>query len=129
MKSTKLNLSEVYVLAQELVGNEKFKGLLAQPLSLKTKYWLQRLSDKLNSEVKSIDEARNNLIKELGEEKDGQISIPSDSPNVLIFQQQFAELMNEEKEISHADFTIEQFENLETAEHYAVFLKLITFEE
>ena len=128
MKSTKLNLSEVYVLAQELVGNEKFKGLLSQPLSLKTKYWLQRLADKLNSGVKTIDEMRNNLIKELGEEENGQVQIKADSPNFPKFQEQFAELMNEEKEISHADFTIEQFENLETAEHYAVFLKLITFE-
>ena len=129
MVSTKLNLGEIYILSQELVGNENFKGLLSQPLSLKTKYWLQRLSDKVNSEVKTIDEMRNNLIKELGEEKDGQISIPAGSPNIEKFSVQFGELMSEEKEISHAEFKIEQFENLETAEHYAVFLKLITFEE
>jgi len=125
MKSTTLTLGEIYTLNLELFGNENNKGLLSQPLTLKVKYWLQRLADKLKSEVATIDEVRNGLIKELGEEIDGQVQIKTDSPNFVKFQEQYVELLETEKEISHAIFTLEQFENLEAAEYYAVFLKLI----
>jgi len=125
MKQTKLTLGEIYTLNLELFGNENNKGLLSQPLPLKVKYWLQRLADKLKSEVATIDEVRNGLIKELGEEIDGQVQIKTDSPNFVKFQEQYVELLKTEKEISHAIFTLEQFENLEAAEYYAVFLKLI----
>jgi len=125
MKSTTLTLGEIYTLNLELFGNENNKGLLAQPLTLKIKYWLQRLADKLKSEVATIDEVRNGLIKELGEEIDGQVQIKTDSPNFVKFQEQYVELLDTEKEISHAIFTLDQFENLEAAEYYAVFLKLI----
>jgi hypothetical protein len=125
MKTTKLTLGEIYTLNLELFGNENNKGLLSQPLYLKLKYWLQRLADKLKSEVATIDEIRNGLIKELGIEEDGQVQIKVDSPNFVKFQEQYTELLNEEKEITHAVFTLEQFENLEAAEYYAVFLKLI----
>jgi hypothetical protein len=125
MKSTTLTLGEIYTLNLELFGNENNKGLLAQPLTLKVKYWLQRLADKLKSEVATIDEVRNGLIKELGEEIDGQVQIKTDSPNFVKFQEQYVELLETEKEISHAVFTLDQFENLEAAEYYAVFLKLI----
>ena len=125
MKQTKLTLGEIYTLNLELFGNENNKGLLSQPLTLKVKYWLQRLADKLKSEVATIDEIRNGLIKELGEEIDGQVQIKTDSPNFVKFQEQYVELLETEKEISHAIFTLDQFENLEAAEYYAVFLKLI----
>ena len=125
MKNTKLNLNEIYQLAFEIAGSENHKGLLHQPLPLKVKYWLQRLSDNLKSEVASIDEVRNNLIKELGTEKDGNFQIETNSPNFEIFNKQFTELLAEEKEINHAIFTLEQFESLEASEHYSVFLKLI----
>jgi hypothetical protein len=125
MKTTKLTLGEIYTLNLELFGNENNKGLLSQPLTLKVKYWLQRLADKLKSEVATIDEIRNGLIKELGEEIDGQVQIKTDSPNFVKFQEQYVELLETEKEISHAIFTLDQFENLEAAEYYAVFLKLI----
>jgi len=125
MKQTKLTLGEIYTLNLELFGNENNKGLLSQPLTLKVKYWLQRLADKLKSEVATIDEVRNGLIKELGEEIDGQVQIKTDSPNFVKFQEQYVELLETEKEISHAVFTLDQFENLEAAEYYAVFLKLI----
>lgn len=125
MKTTKLTLGEIYTLNLELFGNENNKGLLSQPLSLKLKYWLQRLADKLKSEVATIDEIRNGLIKELGTEEDGQVQIKVDSPNFVKFQEQYTELLETEKEITHAIFTLEQFESLEAAEYYAVFLKLI----
>jgi len=129
MKQTKLTLGEIYTLNLELFGNENNKGLLSQPLPLKVKYWLQRLADKLKSEVATIDEIRNGLIKELGTEENGQVQIKIDSPNFEVFQKQYTELLETEKEITHAIFTLDQFENLEAAEYYAVFLKLIDEEQ
>ena len=129
MKQTKLTLGEIYTLNLELFGNENNKGLLSQPLPLKVKYWLQRLADKLKSEVTTIDEVRNGLIKELGTEENGKVQIKIDSPNFEVFQKQYTELLDTEKEITHAIFTLDQFENLEVAEYYAVFLKLIDEEQ
>jgi len=129
MKQTKLTLGEIYTLNLELFGNENNKGLLSQPLPLKVKYWLQRLADKLKSEVATIDEIRNGLIKELGTEENGQVQIKIDSPNFVKFQEQYVELLDTEKEITHAIFTLDQFENLEAAEYYAIFLKLIDEEQ
>jgi hypothetical protein len=129
MKQTKLTLGEIYTLNLELFGNENNKGLLSQPLPLKVKYWLQRLADKLKSEVATIDEIRNGLIKELGTEENGKVQIKTDSPNFEIFQKQYVELLDTEKEITHAVFTLDQFENLEAAEYYAIFLKLIDEEQ
>jgi hypothetical protein len=129
MTTTKLTLEEIYILNIELFGDEKNKGLLAQPLSLKVKYWLKGLADTLESEVTTIDEFRNGLIRELGSEENGQIQIKNDSPQFAKFQEQYAELLREEKEISHAIFTFEQFEHLEAAEYYSVFLKLIKVEQ
>ena len=125
MKTTKLTLGEIYTLNLELFGNENNKGLLSQPLTLKVKYWLQRLADKLKSEVATIDEVRNGLIKELGTEENGKVEVKIDSPNFEVFRKQYTELLETEKEITHAVFTLDQFENLEAAEYYAVFLKLI----
>jgi hypothetical protein len=129
MKQTKLTLGEIYTLNLELFGNEKNKGLLSQPLPLKVKYWLQRLADKLKSEVVTIDEIRNGLIKELGTEENGKVEVKIDSPNFEIFKKQYVELLDTEKEITHAIFTLDQFENLEAAEYYAIFLKLIDEEQ
>lgn len=137
MKTTKLNLNEIYQLSFELNGNETNKGLLQQPLAIKTKYWLQRLSDKIKSEVSTIDAVRNSLITELGVENNGKYEIvpkiadeenPSkmiDNPNFIEFQKKFSELLTEERDIEHAIFKLEQFEGLSAPEHYAVFLKLI----
>lgn len=125
MKTTKLTLNEIYSLHFELVGFEDKKGLLSQPLPMKVKYWLDRLAKVTTSEVKSIDDLRNELIKELGEEVDGQIQIKIGSENMAIFNEKFNELISVEKDIEHALFTFEQFENVESSEFYGTFFKLI----
>lgn len=144
-QKTTLTLSEIYALDAELnglsnsqTGEVLLKGLLNQPLNIKTKYWLTRLKETVSSEKKSIDGLRNDLIKKHGkEEKDGNYSIPvfldeastERNPAYDAFNKELEELFSTNKEIEHALFTIEMFETLETEENYSVFFKLISVEE
>lgn len=140
MQTTKLTLQEIYGLESELFGltNQSgealMKGILSQNLSLKNRYWLSRLGESIQAEKKAVDTLRDQLIKELGEaDKDGNFSLQpmideKVNPNFVKFQEELTALLKEEKEISHSIFTLEQFESLETSEHYPVFMKLLTVE-
>jgi len=142
MQTTKLTLSEIYGLESELFGltnpqtNEVLaKGLLSQNLTLKNRYWLSRLGDSIQAEKKAVDTLRDELIKELGtQDENGNFSLQPSidgqvNPNFIKFQEELSSLLKEEKEISHSVFSLEQFENLETTEHYPVFLKLLSVEK
>lgn len=142
MQTTKLTLEEIYGLESELFGisnretNEVvFKGLLSQSLPIKLRYWLSRLADKIQAEKAAVDKLRDELIKELGVlGEDGNYTLnpmidDEPNPNWTNFQEQLGSLLKEEKEISHSVFTLEQFDNLETTEHYPVFFKLLSVEE
>lgn len=140
MQTTKLTLQEIYGLESELFGltnsNQEvlMKGILSQNLSLKNRYWLSRLGESIQSEKKAVDTLREQLIKELGEvDEKGNYSLQpmieeKVNPNFVKFQEELSALLKEEKEITHAVFTLEQFESLETSEHYPVFMKLLTVE-
>jgi hypothetical protein len=141
MQTTKLTLSEIYGLESELfgltnpqTGEVLAKGLLSQNLTLKNRYWLSRLGDSIQAEKKAVDTLRDELIKELGtQDENGNFSLQPSiegqvNPNFVKFQEELSSLLKEEKEISHVIFTLEQFENLETTEHYPVFLKLLSVE-
>ena len=140
MQTTKLTLQEIYGLESELFGltNQSgevlMKGMLSQNLSLKNRYWLSRLGESIQAEKKAVDTLRDQLIKELGEvDENGNYSLQpmvdeKVNPNFVKFQEELTALLKEEKEITHAVFTLEQFESLETSEHYPVFMKLLTVE-
>jgi len=140
MQTTKLTLQEIYELESELFGltNQSgevlMKGMLSQNLSLKNRYWLSRLGESIQAEKKAVDTLRDQLIKELGEvDENGNYSLQpmvdeKVNPNFVKFQEELTALLKEEKEITHAVFTLEQFESLETSEHYPVFMKLLTVE-
>jgi len=140
MQTTKLTLQEIYGLESELFGltnsNQEvlMKGILSQNLSLKNRYWLSRLGESIQAEKKAVDTLREQLIKELGEvDEKGNYSLQpmieeKVNPNFVKFQEELSALLKEEKEITHAVFTLEQFESLETSEHYPVFMKLLTVE-
>ena len=142
MQTTKLTLTEIYGLEAELFGLSNpqsgevlSKGLLSQNLTLKNRYWLSRLGETVQAEKKAIDTLRDSLIKELGseDEKGNFFLSPTidekSNPNFVKFQEELSSLLKEEKEISHSVFNLEQFENLETTEHYPVFFKLLSVEE
>jgi len=131
-----LKLHEVIALYYELNGVTKqgketevlSQGMLKQKTSLKTKVYLQRLNKVVSEEVKLYEEAKQELFKKYGEEKEGLIEIPSDK--IADFNKELQDLLTAEKEINvselwGADLKIEHLENIETDEYYPALFTLI----
>ena len=149
MEKIALKLYEFYNLEAELNGvtNQQngevtSKGLLAEKLKLTTKYWIGDLAKKAAGEKEAVEAIKQDLIKKHGEADDqGNVSIPmyinvvtdEDGKTVsrdintkfVEFQNEFNALLNEEKEIEHKEFQLEDFENVETEGAYVTFLKLV----
>ena len=131
-----LKLHEVIALYYELNGVTKqgketevlSQGMLKQKTSLKTKVYLQRLNKVVSEEVKLYEEAKQELFKKYGEEKEGMIEIPSDK--IADFNKELQDLLTAEKEINvselwGADLKFEHLENIETDEYYPALFTLI----
>lgn len=134
----KLKLHEVVALHYELNGITKQKqdgsveiishGLLKQKTNMKTKLYLSRLNKIVGDEFKLYEDAKTELFKKYGEEKDGMITI--DKEKFADFSQEHEDLLTAEKEINVADLwsselTIDSVAAIETDEIYPIFLKLI----
>ena len=124
-----LKLHEVLSLYYELNGVTKqgqetevlTQGMLKQKMSLKTKVYLQRLNKVVSEEVKLYEEAKQELWKKWGDEKDGMIEIPAEK--VADFNKELQDLLTAEKEINvselwGADLKVEHLESIETDEFY-----------
>ncbi len=131
-----LKLHEVIALYYELNGVTKqgketevlSQGMLKQKTSLKTKVYLQRLNKVVSEEVKLYEEAKQELFKKYGEEKEGMIEISSDK--IADFNKELQDLLTAEKEINvselwGADLKLEHLENVETDEYYPALFTLI----
>ena len=131
-----LKLHEVLSLYYELNGVTKHgqetevlsQGMLKQKMSLKTKVYLQRLNKVVSEEVKLYEEAKQELWKKWGDEKDGMIEIPADK--VSDFNKELQDLLTAEKEINvselwGADLKLEHLESIETDEFYPALFTLI----
>lgn len=131
-----LKLHEVIALYYELNGVTKqgettevlSQGMLKQKMSLKTKVYLQRLNKVVSEELKIYEEAKMELWKKYGEEKEGNIEISSE--NIPDFNKELNELLTAEKEINvselwGADLKLEHLESIETDEYYPALLALI----
>ena len=131
-----LKLHEVLSLYYELNGVTKqgqetevlTQGMLKQKMSLKTKVYLQRLNKLVSEEVKLYEEAKQELWKKWGDEKDGIIEIPAEK--VSDFNKELQDLLTAEKEINvselwGADLKLEHLESIETDEFYPALFTLI----
>ena len=131
-----LKLHEVLSLYYELNGVTKqgqetevlTQGMLKQKMSLKTKVYLQRLNKIVSEEVKLYEEAKQELWKKWGDEKDGMIEIPAEK--VSDFNKELQDLLTAEKEINvselwGADLKVEHLESIETDEFYPALFTLI----
>jgi hypothetical protein len=131
MEKTKLKLHEVYELNLELKGitNQQTgevlkKGLLDEKLSISTKYWLDKLSEKLINEIEPIEKLKEETIKKLGQEdenggyfipmrvnekfdKDEKLVSYDINPTFVEYQEEVAKLMNQEVEIEHNTINLE----------------------
>lgn len=131
-----LKLHEVIALYYELNGVTRqgetteviSQGMLKQKMSLKTKVYLQRLNKVVSEELKLYEDAKMELWKKYGDEKEGNIEIPSEK--IADFNKELNELLTAEKEINvselwGADLKLEHLESIETDEYYPALLALI----
>ena len=147
MEKISLKLHEILTLEAELngaknqqTGEVTLKGLANQKLGIVTKYHINELSKKVQTEKESIDKLREELIKKLGTEEDGQIFIKmydevkdeegnvvsrSLTENFVEFNTEYDKLLNEEKELEYRPFELSELASVETEENYDVFFKLI----
>ena len=128
---TKLTVAELWALHGELTGSELQAGLLAQKLSLTTKFYLTKLAMTAAEHKNNFESVRNEKIKELGTEDDkGVISVPEMiddkvNENFITLRDAVNELLKVEEEIEHPVFNIEDFSAVETEGFYPVFFKLL----
>ena len=153
MEKVSLKLFEFYNLEAELngvvnqqTGEAVTKGLLNEKIKLTTKYWLTDLSKKVVDEKQSVEKLKEELIKKHGEtSEDGAVSIPmyinivtdeqgevtsrDVNPKFVEFQTDFNKLLQEERELEHKAFSLEDFESVESDGNYSTFFKLIKVED
>jgi hypothetical protein len=140
MEKITLSLNDALSLEFELNGainpeNKEviFNGLLAEKMSLKTKYWLTKLSDKLSSEKKTILGLRDELIKKYGKEEGSQIFIKpyldeenkEINPDFTKFSQEMNELLLEEKEFEYNPIPLDDLAEISTEGRYNLIFKLV----
>jgi hypothetical protein len=141
MEKINLSLNEALSLEFELNGEVNpqtkevvFNGLLAEKMSLKTKYWLTKLSDKLLSEKKTILGLRDELIKKYGKEKeDGSVEVKPYldeenkelNPEFTKFSEEMNELLLEEKEFDYNPIPLDDLAEISTEGRYNLIFKLI----
>jgi hypothetical protein len=139
-----LTMAEIFGLETELSGvvnqstGEKLsKGLLAQPITLVTKFRLTELQKSLVEHKKTFETLRDELITKLGtKDEEGNVSIPmyleatseeapkEINPVFIQFNQEFEAVLSETREITTQKFDISEFD-FKTDENYPVFFKVL----
>jgi len=92
----KLNNGEIFT------ASEPLKKLLEVKLPVKSSLALARLANKLQEQLKIIEDVRNGLIRTYGKEnleQKGQLRIDPGDENFPKFVEQFNELMEQEVEV------------------------------
>ena len=147
MEKITLKLHEVYELNLELKGsiNQQTgeiirKGILDEKLSISVKYWLDKLSEKLKTEIDFIEKLKEESIKKLGvADEQGSYSIPlrinekfndkdellsyDVNPTFLEYQSEFEKLINQEVEIEYSAINLEDI-NIQTEVYPRILFKL-----
>jgi molybdopterin converting factor small subunit len=149
MKTQSFKLFELLNLEAELAGatnnqtGEKIiEGLLNQKLPVVTKYHLNILLSNLSAEKKTIDALRDELIKKYGkEDENGNIGISmvietgevndkgepikDINPAYIEFNDEYGELLNQEKEIQIPQIKLSDLDKIETKDNYVLIFKYL----
>jgi hypothetical protein len=147
MEKITLKLHEVYELNLELKGsiNQQTgetirKGILDEKLSISVKYWLDKLSEKLKTEIDAIEKLKEESIRKLGVvDEQGNYSIPlrinekfndkdellsyDVNPTFLEYQSEFEKLINQEVEIEYNAINLEDI-NIQSEVYPRILFKL-----
>jgi hypothetical protein len=149
MKKIKLKIHEIYALQSELLGNMNrqtgeviSKGLLNEKLKISIKYYLDKLSENLTTEITKVEKLKEELIKEKGQKDDqngyfvpmrinetfneqGKLVNFDVNPVYLELQEEIDKFMMNECEIEYTPFTLDDI-SIETEVHPVVLFKLLT---
>lgn len=133
METKKIKIKEVLELEVQLNGLKgegiEIKGLLNERLNIKTKYWLGKIFDQVQSEKKSFSTLRDELIKKYGEEKDGSFQVDpvingKQNKNFTKFFEELNVLLDQEIEMKFPKMSIDDFD-LETDSNYTFLLSYL----
>jgi hypothetical protein len=149
MKTQSFKLFELLNLEAELAGatnnqtGEKIiEGLLNQKIPVITKYHLNILLSNLSAEKKTIDALRDELIKKHGkEDENGNIGISmvietgevndkgepvkDINPAYIAFNDEYGELLNQEREIQIPQIKLSDLDKIETKDNYVLIFKYL----
>jgi hypothetical protein len=144
MHTIQLTLGEILLLKNEIYGSINpstgdvlQKGLVNQNISIKIKYWLNVLGEKVKYEDKIIkqlydelgykygelDESGNLILNPTIKQEDESFKV---NPNFLEFQNEYSNLLQTLKEFEFTPFLLSDIEQLTFEENYPIFNKLIT---
>jgi hypothetical protein len=131
----KLTLGEIVVLFEELNGRllnretgERSKGILSHKLSIRAKYLLNNeLNKAVAEEVKSYEEARLEIFKELGKQEGESYVVAPENQEELI--KKIQELESIEKNIEAPKLNVGELFNIETDDYFPVLLEKVLAKE
>lgn len=131
----KLTLGEIVVLFEELNGRllnretgERSKGVLSHKLSIRAKYLLNtELNKSVADELKSYEEARLEIFKELGKQEGESYVVTPENQEELI--KKIQELESIEKNIEVPKLDVAELFNIETDDYFPVLLEKVLGKE
>lgn len=125
MKKSTLKLAQVLALAVEVNGTPEYPGLLSEPISHKTKYWLNKLMDVLTKEHEAYEKIRVELVQKYGDtDNDGNTQVNEKSKDFQKFLTEINEILSQEIELEHGQFTIDDLD-FKSERNYPIFSSLI----
>ena len=127
----KLTLGQIVTLFEELNGRllnretgERSKGVLSHKLSIRAKYLLNtELNKAVADEVKSYEEARLEIFKELGKQEGESYVVAPEKQEELI--KKIQELESIEKNIEAPKLNVGELFNIETDDYFPILLEKV----
>lgn len=131
----KLTLGQIVTLFEELNGRllnretgERSKGVLSHKLSIRAKYLLNtELNKAVAEEVKSYEEARLEIFKELGKQEGESYVVAPENQEELI--KKIQELETIEKTIAVPKLKVEELFSIETDDYFPILLEVLLGKE
>lgn len=153
MEKVTLKLVDFYTLETEINGaiNQEtnqliIRGLLNESIKLSTKIKITDLLKKVQAEIEVLMAKRNELVEKYGEKQEdgtsfvsafinvqtneqGEVVSRDENPKFKEFQQEFQQILQQEKEFEFEPFTSQDLEGAYSNFNYPVFYKLVKLDQ
>jgi hypothetical protein len=124
LKDIELLRQEINGLSDRATGQVLYKGLILQELHFKAKYHLLKLSKEVEKEFEHLSESKKDLFKKyFGETEPEQTKEFFESEAFINYNNDRAELSNEETEVPDFSFSVDDFD-FKSTECYPTFIEL-----